>query len=276
MIIHRVTPLSEFCRSRSWQRWMRFETANMTVTPVITLIDEWLNRQLHADASLWLRETLARITAESGSTRTLFIAFGLVGRRCGRADLVLTDSDLAAATAARPSWHPAGWSIDQLARTRIVLALSPSDAERWLKTLDQLFAAAGVEELIALYQALPLLPHQQRLAPRIAEGIRSNMTAVFNAVALNNPIASEQLTDDAWNQMMLKALFVNSPVARMVGAERRANQVLAQMLIDYARERYAAKRPIPLDLWMAARPGCNPQQRLALDQLQASAAAAAP
>ena len=47
-----------------------------------------------------------------------------------------------------------------MARTRLVLAMPATDQRVWLTTLDQLFAAAGLEELVALYQALPLLPHQ--------------------------------------------------------------------------------------------------------------------
>lgn len=245
----------------------------MSATDPTTLLDSWLLRQLKPEASVWLRDTVARATSEGG-TRALFIAFGVAGRRTGRDDLKLTAADLAAAAAARGGWDPSRWSLDQAARTRLVLALPASDAKAWLTTLDHLFAAAGLEELVALYQALPLLPHQDLLAPRIAEGVRSNMKAVFNAVALDNPIAAERLDQDAWNQTVLKALFVASPVARMVGAERRANPVLAQMLIDYARERIAAKRPVPVDLWDAARPGCNPSQRVELDRLQHSAAAA--
>ncbi len=249
------------------------ESTAMPATNAVLLLDRWLERQLKPDATAWLRDSVER-AAKDGGTRALFIAFGMAGRRTGRADLTLTATDLAEAQSVRQGWDPSRWSLDQAARTRLVLALPATEAKAWLTTLDQLFAAAGLEELVALYQALPLLPHQDLLAPRIAEGVRSNMKAVFSAVALDNPIASERLDQDAWNQTVLKALFVAAPVARMVAAQRRANPVLAQMLIDYARERIAAKRPVPVDLWDAARPGCNPAQRVELDRLQHSAAAA--
>lgn len=248
------------------------EAVYMSATEAMTLLDSWLQRQLKAETAAWLRDTVASVAA-GGGTRALFIAFSTAGRRAGREDLRLSAADIAAAQQARAGWDPSRWSIDQAVRTRLVLALPASDAKSWLTTLDQLFAAAGLEELVALYQALPLLPHQELLAPRIAEGVRSNMKPVFNAVALDNPITSERLVQDAWNQTVLKALFVASPVARMVGAERRANPVLAQMLIDYARERIAAKRPVPVDLWAAARPGCTAEQLVELERLQHSAAA---
>jgi hypothetical protein len=245
----------------------------MTLMPAMTLLDSWLERQLKPDTAAWLRDTIVR-TGHDGGNRALFIAFGLAGRRTGRADLALTTDDRRAAARARAAWDPSRWSLDQAARARLVLALPAHDASTWLTTLDRLFAAAGLEELVALYQALPLLPHQELLAPRIAEGVRSNMKAVFCAVALDNPIASERLDQDAWNQLVLKALFVAAPVARIVGATQRANGVLAQMLIDYARERLVAKRPVPVDLWDAARPGCDAMQRADLDRLQHSAATA--
>lgn len=244
----------------------------MSTGSIIVLIDSWLSRQLKTEAAAWLGETRARIAADGG-TRTLFIAFGMATRRCGKDDLALTAADLATAEREIAGWDPSHWSIDQTVRTQLALTLSAADPRAWLTTLDQLFAAAGLEELIALYQALPLLPHHELLAPRVAEGVRSNMKPVFCAVALDNPIAAERLDQDAWNQLMLKALFIAAPVARIVGAKRRANPVLAQMLIDYARERIAARRPVPVDLWDAARPGCTPPQLIELDRLQASAAA---
>ena len=267
------TTLLEFTRSHAWQGIGVVEAERMCATESMTLLDSWLRRQLKAETAAWLRDTCAAVVS-GGGTRALFIAFSTAGRRAGREDMRLSAADLAAAQEVRRGWDPSRWSIDQAVRTRLVLALPSSDAKAWLTTLDQLFAAAGLEELVALYQALPLLPHPELLPPRIAEGVRSNMKPVFNAVALDNPITADRLEQDAWNQTVLKALFVASPVARMVGADRRANPVLAQMLIDYARERIAAKRPVPVDLWDAARPGCNDAQRVELGRLQHSAAAA--
>lgn len=244
------------------------------ITPVIALVDSWLARRIKADAATWLAEVIARAAAGGADgQRALFIAFGLAARRCGKDELALSTADLAAANRLVPGWDPSRWSVDQTARTRLVLALPSADAATWLATLDRLFAAAGLEELVALYQALPLLPHQRLLAPRVAEGVRSNMKAVFTAIALDNPAPAALLAEGAWDQLVLKALFVVAPVARIVGAQRRANPRLAQMLIDYARERIAAKRPVPVDLWDAARPGCEPAQRAELDRLQASALA---
>jgi hypothetical protein len=255
---------------------LKLARMSQSQTAIPTLIDSWLAQRLANDCATWLRETCDKIAAGHDEKKNLFIAFGLVSRRSGRADIQLNAAELAEANRLRPGWNPSTWSVDQLARTRLLLAVptvfeNQTNEKKWLALVDALFAAAGLEELVALYQALPLLPFPTALKPRIAEGIRSNMKAVFNAVALNNPLASEQLDNDAWNQMILKALFVGSPVAHIVGHAQRANSVLSQMLIDYARERIAAKRPIPPDLWAAAHAGGDPEQRRTLDTLHASA-----
>jgi hypothetical protein len=187
----------------------------------------------------WLDGQLARVAA--GDERALFLGLGLAGRKVGRAPLVV---DPALAAAARPGWDPAGWSADQAARTLLVLALPAADPTRWLATLDHCFHAATVGELVALYQALPLLPHPQLLAARASEGVRNAMTPVLAAVALGNPYPGESLADEAFNQMVLKCFFNGLDSTRIHGLSRRCNAELGCMLAHYAHERRLASRPV--------------------------------
>jgi hypothetical protein len=120
--------------------------------------------------------------------------------------------------------------------------------------LDGLFDDADLGELVALYQSLPLLPHPEAFVERAAEGIRSNMKAVFEAVALRNPYPADRLSEDAFNQLVLKCLFVESPLHLVVDVDRRVNSALARMLVDYAHERWAAGRPVSAELWRCVGP----------------------
>jgi hypothetical protein len=216
------------------------------------LLDRWLAAQLPAEATAWL----AKSTAQLQSSRTdsdLYMAVSLVTRKVGKADLRLSDADLREANAARAGWDPQGWSADQAARVRLVLALE-GDAARLSRCLDQLCITADVSELAAFYRGLPLYPEPVRYLARATEGLRTNMKNVFESIAHRNPYPSEQFPEAAWNQMVLKALFVGSPLWPIVGLDARANPALARMLRDYAHERWAASRPVSPELWRCIGP----------------------
>lgn len=214
------------------------------------LLNCWLSQQVTQESFAWLSEKQKQISADV-NVRVFFAAFSAVPRYTGKENLELTNSDLQAADRMRRGWYPGDWSVDQAARTLLVLALPQEDMQKYLRSLDQIFTTADVGELVALYQSLPLLPYPEQLRKRAAEGVRSNMTSVFNAVALHNPYPADYFDNIAWNQMILKALFVGSPLYLIQGLDRRANPELARMLIDYARERLAAKRSVSPELWRA-------------------------
>jgi len=221
---------------------------------VAALLTAWLERVLEADALGWLA---ARADAldEDGSERAFNVAFGMVPRRVGKRDLPLDEADLDTAAALRQGWRPVGMSADQAARLVLLLRGAVTlDDDAFAERLERLFRTADVGELITLYRGLPLYPDQPRHAARAAEGVRTNMRAVFEAVAHHNPYPGERFDEGAWNQMVLKALFVGSPLAPVVGLEARANPPLARMLCDYAHERWAASRPVSPELWRCVGP----------------------
>lgn len=221
------------------------EVKNFTVAD---LLYSWLDGRLNTAGLTWLDQKRKQI-ASGANVRVFFTAFSAVPRYTGKNDLQLTPEDLEAASTARKNWCPTHWSVDQAARTLLLLSLPQDDPEKFIQTLDQVFSAADMGELVALYQALPLLPYPEQLRKRAAEGVRNNITAVFNAVALRNPYPAEYLDNQAWNQIVLKALFVGSPLHLIQGLDERANPQLAQMLIDYAHERWAAGRLVSPELW---------------------------
>ena len=220
--------------------------------PAATLLQAWLDPRLDAPAARWLGESLDRV-ASGGGDRALYTAVSLAARKLGKAALAPDAAELAAATAARPGWDPRAWTVDQAARVLLLLAAGHA-GDAFVQRFDQLCATADVDELVAFYRGLPLYPDPPRHRMRAAEGLRSNMRLVFEAVAHHNPYPAEQLADEAWNQMVLKALFVGSALDPIVGLDRRANPALARMLCDYAHERWAARRPVSAELWRCVGP----------------------
>ncbi len=187
---------------------------------------------LSPDAATWLDAQTEKIAA--GDQRALFLAFGLAPRKVGKAEL-------------NDDAFP-GWPVDQAARIALLQAFPADDEHRWLTAFDALVDAAEVRELVTLYQALPLLPFPDALADRAADGLRTNVKGVFEAIAHRNPFPAEHFTDARWNQMVLKALFIGSSLQPIVGLRERMNDDLARMLRDYADERTAAGRDVPADL----------------------------
>ena len=220
--------------------------------PLIQLLRTWISSRVDAAPLAWIDDRAAAITA--GDKKSLFIAFGLVPRKVGKTDLALSEVDRNAAEATRPGWSPVGWSLDQLVRTYFVLCLPSTDIESYVRTLDLMFSTGEVGELVALYQALPLLPEPKAHVLRAAEGVRNNIKAVFAAVCQNNPFPSEQFNDDQWNQLILKCLFIGMTLRPVIGVDERANAKLMGMLVDFAHERRAAHRPIPAELWRCVGP----------------------
>lgn len=215
------------------------------------LLQEWLQRQLPQDEFAWLEAQVER--ARGGSDRELHIALGMVPRKLGKADLMVSDGDLADASATRPGWDPRGWSVDQAARILLLLE-SGGDGNDFAVRFRELCRTADPAEAVAFYRGLPLYPTPERLEPQAGEGLRTNMRAVFEAVAHRSPYPRERFDQNRWNQMVLKALFVGSTLAPVQGLDERANAELAGILRDYAHERWAAGRPVSPELWRCLGP----------------------
>jgi hypothetical protein len=224
--------------------------ARMT-TPA-ALMAAWLEWQLPPEAADWLLAQRERLRA-GVSERDFNLAISLAPRRVGKADLVLRPEDLAAAHAARPGWDPRGWTVDQAGRVVLLLAdgtAGPAFAAR----LKSLFATADLSETICFLRGLPLYPDPELHLMRAREGARSGMRPVFEAVAHANPYPAEMFDEAGWNQLVLKALFIETALAPIQGLDRRANPTLARMLRDYAHERWAAGRAVSPELWRCVGP----------------------
>ena len=146
------------------------------------------------------------------------------------------------------------WTLPRLLRVWMLIQLPPIDRVSYTALIERLFRYGELEELVALYSALPVFHYPDAWQARCTEGIRSNIGGVREAVMTDNPYPAAYLTESEWNQLILKAFFTDADIDRVVGLHERNNARLAAALIDYAYERHAAGRPIHPMLWQLATP----------------------
>ena len=233
-------------------------------TATVDIVAEWVSRVSTPEAAEWYRSTLRDISG-NGDVRTLVKATGLAPRKLGKADLPPDAPERRALETSRPGFDATGLSVDQLGRIGFVLAAWRGSDEDFARLFDDICRTAEINELIAYYRGLPLYPAPGHLLTRAREGLRSGMKPVFEAVAHRSPYPFEMLDEHAWNQMVLKALFVDSTLAPIQGIDERGNRDLAETLIDYARERWAAHRPVSAELWRCVVPFADRPELEALD-----------
>ncbi len=221
------------------------------VTPA-ALMTGWLARQLPAQATDWLLSQAGRFGA-GASERDIALAISLVPRRLGKADLLLRPEDRASAAAARPGWDPRDWSIDQAGRLVLLLALQ-EDGSAFARRLQALFATADLGEAMTLLRGLPLYPDPALHMALARNGGRSGMRPIFEALAHHNPYPGDMFDEEGWNQLVLKALFIETTLSPIQHLDRRANPTLMRMLCDYAHERWAAGRAVSPELWRCVGP----------------------
>jgi len=222
------------------------------------LLEGWLQPRLDGGQRAWLDDQLARISS-SPTERALAIAIGMVPRKLSKDALSLTDTERRAGNAVRPGLDARKWSVDQTARILFVLASYAGAADTFAARLDRLVRSAEIGEQVALLRGLPLYPCPDEILGVAGEGIRSAIQPVFEAVAHESPYPSEHFSEAMWNQMAVKTLFIGSCLSPIQGLDERRNAELARMLVDYAHERWAAKRTVSPELWRCVGPFADGQ-----------------
>ncbi|MEA2985504.1 MAG: hypothetical protein QOD94_1758 [Alphaproteobacteria bacterium] len=221
--------------------------SNPDPAAVMTLLRRWVARSSTAVALTWLDTEIERQQA-GVDERKLIIALGMASRKIGRVDLSLTEDDSLEARAVRTGWQPELWGTDEAARAAILLATYTGDGGVFAGRVERLCANAEVTELLAYLKAFAIFPAAKQLHDRAREGVRSAVKPVFEAIACHNPYPLDYFDQAAWNQMVVKAVFVGTSIKSIVGITERANPDLHQMLRDLISERHAAGRSVPADV----------------------------
>jgi hypothetical protein len=229
---------------------MTYQVDNLQM---IIFFDSVITNHLEEDELKWISQKKEKIEGNLNLS-SFYIAFSTASRSIRKKPLLLSGQELEQANDLRNGFYPENWDQLHWVRSYFLLILANHKREAYENGLIKLFETATMEEQVSLYGTLPILPYPNFLVKLAIEGIRTNITTVFDAIALNNPFPTEFLPQAAWNQMVLKAVFMQRPLYRIYNADERANSDLSRMLIDFAHERWAAHRWVSPELWRFVAP----------------------
>jgi len=189
------------------------------------------------------RTDVALVTADERGA--LLAAFAAASRRVGKAPLVLADADRARVRSAGIDW-PLATRVDELWRiAQLVDAASRPDVDALVRDC---FRGGDTDERCAVLRALPLLASPERFMALAADACRTSVRTIFEAIACENPFPARYLETLHFDQMVLKALFLEVSLARIIGLDGRRTPELTRMARDYLAERRAAGRAVSDDL----------------------------
>jgi hypothetical protein len=145
-----------------------------------------------------------------------------------------------------PGFSKSTWTKQELVRVILMISLDP---EKNKQILESFYETAEMLELVSFFKGLYLLKNASEFTSSVEEGIRTNMVNVFDSFTAGNPYAQKYLEEWAWNQLVLKALFMDRPLFTIHDLDKGKNKNLADILQDYIRERWSAFRPVSPEIW---------------------------
>lgn len=206
------------------------------------LIKEYcLNELQDEKTKSWLDQKLHSIKTD----QDFFISFALINKKIPRDHLQLSPAQIQTIYLKYPEFNIENWTLDQLCRFSLLMYYSLLS----VKSLTKLISVADTREQISIFKSITYLENASHFTPIVVNGIRTNIVDIFDAIALKNPFAASYFSQDEWNQMILKAVFMERPIYQIKNIDQRKNEKLAHILFDYARERWAASRRVTPELW---------------------------
>lgn len=197
------------------------------------------------DGAQWLQQQLVFDKSRFA------VAFSAAGRKLGHGPIAPADVERLAR--AGVSW-PSTSTADECGRAALVLAaLDALDPSAQVAFVHELIRRGDVPERQAVLRVFAALPQPERFVDIAIDACRTNVPSVFEAIACDNAYPVSHFPDPALHQMVVKALFIGAPVARIVGLSGRITDELVRMVDALVSERRAAGRPIPDDVRLISR-----------------------
>jgi len=215
---------------------------------LLTELERIIRRNLSSEAMDWLEQKISLVKMEE-KTLQLNLTFSHIPRFAEKKTIALLPPEAAEIAKLLPGFEISGWTTDRLCRIYLLMQVPDQDKAVYLRKINGLFTAAEMNEQAALYSALPVFSYPEEWIHRCEEGIRSNIGTVLEAIMYHNPYPAKYLSENSWNQLVLKAFFTEKDVTRITGITERKNKALSETLKDYVQERLAAHRTVHPEIY---------------------------
>ncbi|WP_419212138.1 EboA domain-containing protein [Maribacter sp. X9] len=208
-------------------------------------IKDILEKYGQLESLTWLTERITKL-AESKSTKDLYMAYSLLSSKFDASKPVLFTNGEGEGLVYFKT-HKA--NLLQIARIYLLSEVLRQDQEFYTPKVANIIQVADTGELETFLKYLVLLPNPEAYKQTAVEALRTNIAIIFDAITLNNPYPAKYFNDQQWNQMYLKAAFMERDLSQIESVDERANEDLTRIISDYAHERWAASRKIDPMFW---------------------------
>src|SRR5690606_24720391 len=122
---------------------------------------------------------------------------------------------------------PGYLQADVLGRVTFVVGLAERFAPlEFADVVTTLYRTGSDREQVGILRAFPCVPAPRDLVPLAREASRTNDVTVFSALACESAFPAEHLPDAAFEQLVLKALFIGVSLERILRLETRVTPEL--------------------------------------------------
>ncbi|APQ16299.1 EboA domain-containing protein [Maribacter hydrothermalis] len=199
----------------------------------------------NAESVVWLKGKIEKL-AKDKSSKDLFMTYSLLNVKFDGVKPISFER-LESKSDHYFSEHKA--NILQVARIYLLSEVLVQDLEFYTPKVANIIQVADTGELETFLKYLMLLPNPEAYKITAVEALRTNIATIFDAITLNNPYPAKYFNDQQWNQMFLKAAFMERDLSQIESIDERANADLTRIISDYAHERWAAGRKIDPLFW---------------------------
>ncbi|MEM7379757.1 MAG: EboA domain-containing protein [Bacteroidota bacterium] len=204
-----------------------------------------LTTNISEDTRNWIAEKHHKIISEP-SARELYLTYSLLASKIDKdAYLQISDGD----DDLTNYFKLHNTRVLELARIYLLCSVLEADRSYFSPKVANLIQIADTGELETFLRYLILLPNAGDFKSAAVDSLRTNIATVFDAISSRNPYPSAYFNDQQWNQMYLKAAFMQRDLNTILDTDKRANSDLTRIISDYAHERWAASRDVDPTFW---------------------------